>query len=86
MDKPVKPVKKEERIWDYIKAFRKAHPYGPTLREIQKEIGVSSPSMVIWYLNKLEKLGKIRREKRVSRGIVVLNKNGAAWNGEYDLE
>ena len=84
MERPV--VKKEDRIWDYIKKFRREHPYGPTLREIQKEIGISSPSMVIWYLNKLEKAGKVRRQKRVSRGIVVLDKDGATWNGKSELE
>jgi repressor LexA len=67
-----KPVKKEEKVWEFIKAFRKEHPYGPTLREIQKAVGVSSPSMVIWYLDKLEKAGKIRRERRLSRSIVLL--------------
>jgi SOS-response transcriptional repressor LexA len=63
---------KEEKVWSFIKEFRKEHPYGPTLREIQKAVGVSSPSMVIWYLDKLEKAGRIRRERRLSRSIVVL--------------
>jgi repressor LexA len=68
-----KPLSKEEKVWAFIKTFRKEHPYGPTLREIQKAVGVSSPSMVIWYLDKLEKAGKIRRDRRLSRSIVVLD-------------
>lgn len=44
----------------------------PTVREIQAELRVSSPSVVDYHLRRLEEAGIIRREGRRSRGIRLL--------------
>ena len=46
--------------------------YPPTLREIGAKTGISSASMVGYYLKKMEERGMIKRDKGAHRGIVLL--------------
>lgn len=48
------------------------HGYAPTIREIQRELGISSSSVVAYQLEALEQRGLIRRTPHVSRSIVLL--------------
>lgn len=52
-------------IWDYIK--ENSRP--PTIREIGRNVKISSTSVVNYNLNKLEERGLLERDSDVSRGI-----------------
>lgn len=54
----------------------------PSIREIQREIGCSSPMGVVSHLKSLERKGFIRRIEGQRRGIVLDSKDGRA---ESDL-
>jgi repressor LexA len=46
--------------------------YPPSIREIGEETGISSTSVVNYYLEQLEKWGYIERDRRISRGVRVV--------------
>ncbi|MCS6992493.1 MAG: transcriptional repressor LexA [Anaerolineales bacterium] len=46
--------------------------YPPSIREIGEKTGISSTSVVNYYLDQLEKWGYIERDRRVSRGLRVV--------------
>jgi sulfur relay (sulfurtransferase) DsrC/TusE family protein len=56
----------------YIKDYWKEHGFSPAVRDIMKDLDISSTSVVIYRLELLEKYGQIKRTKDVSRSIVVL--------------
>ena len=47
--------------------------YGPSVREIGKTLGISSPNGVWCHLKSLERKGHIRLSKRIRRGIEVVS-------------
>jgi len=59
----------QEKILNFITATIREHDRSPTIREIGEEIGISSTNGVRYHLSILEKLGYIRRNKGISRGI-----------------
>ncbi len=46
--------------------------YPPSIREIGEQTGISSTSVVNYYLEQLEKWGYIERDRHISRGVRVL--------------
>jgi repressor LexA len=46
--------------------------YPPSIREIGEETGISSTSVVNYYLNQLEKWGYIKRDRKISRGVLAM--------------
>jgi len=61
------------KLLQMIVEYKAKHGYPPTMRELQELTGISSTSVVSMYLNTLARLGRIRRDKNISRGIVVLD-------------
>lgn len=60
-----------------LEVVRKSKPLPPTIRDLQKATGITSTSVVNYYLDILEKEGKIRRVRgedgrSLARGIVVV--------------
>jgi repressor LexA len=49
--------------------------YPPTVREIMSKIGVNSTATISYYLDKLEKLGKIKRGVGKNRSIELVSSN-----------
>ena len=47
--------------------------YPPSIRDIVEEADISSTSVVNYYLNQLEKWGYIIRDRKISRGIRLVN-------------
>ncbi|HSO13975.1 MAG TPA: S24 family peptidase, partial [Anaerolineales bacterium] len=45
--------------------------YPPSIREIGEKTGITSTSVVNYYLDQLEKMGKIERDRKISRGVRV---------------
>lgn len=63
---------RHHKILKYMESYQKQFGYPPAIREICDETGVSSTSVVNYYLDQLEKWGYIKREKNISRGITLL--------------
>lgn len=68
---------KQQRIIDFIRSFLVDRGYPPTIRDILSGCGISSTSVVDYNLNILEKVGYIRRQPEVSRGIELLGRSPA---------
>ena len=63
---------KQQGIMDCIRSFLDEKGYPPTVRDIQRGCDISSTSVVDYNLNILERLGILRRDPEVSRGIELL--------------
>lgn len=63
------------RIMELLKEHTEKEGYPPSIREIGERTGITSTSVVNYYLEQLEKWGYIERDRRISRGLrVVSNK------------
>jgi len=60
-----------EKVLQFIRRFRDKKGYAPTVREIQEGCKVSSPSVVQYHLDQLEREGLISRAKEKFRSITV---------------
>lgn len=60
------------RILDVLEAFQQKYGYPPSIREICEKTGISSTSVVNYYLDQLQELGYIERDQGVSRGIRLI--------------
>ena len=69
--------RRQEQILDFIETFLNQNAYPPTIREIQKELDISSTSVVDYNLNALEERGYIRRNRHISRGIELFGFSAA---------
>lgn len=64
-----------DRAFAFIVDFKTKHDgTSPTLREIGDHIGVGSTSQVTYYLERLEKAGKIKRTRAAARVRIVAGK------------
>jgi len=63
---------RQQRILDHIEAFVRTNGYAPAIRDIQRELNISSTSVVAYNLRALESKGFIRREGNISRAIELL--------------
>jgi len=59
----------QQRILECIRDFIQERGYPPTVRDIARELGISSTSVVDYHLRRLEQAGWIERDPRSSRGI-----------------
>jgi repressor LexA len=66
---------KQRRILDFIQEFVSAHPYPPSVRDIQIGCHISSTSVVDYNLRQLQLNGHIFRSPDISRGIQLLGAN-----------
>ena len=64
---------KQLMILEFIKEQLLAKGYPPSVREICQSVGIKSTSTVHSHLNKLEKLGYIRRDPTKPRAIEILD-------------
>ncbi len=75
-----KLTNQQEKLLDVIKHYVVKHGYSPTVRELCKEMNLSSTATVQVHLNNLEKKGYIRKEESKNRTIEILVDN------EYDIK
>ena len=81
----VRPVTSTEHVFKFIIDFKKSHDgNSPSIREIGEGCGISSTSVVTYWLNKLEEQGFIRRPEppfgiRFANRIEVI---GGQWKKE----
>lgn len=62
-------TERQIKILEVLERFNNQNGYPPSIREICEKTGISSTSVVNYYLNQLEESGHIERDGRVSRGI-----------------
>jgi repressor LexA len=67
---------RHKKILDVLEHFQNNVGYPPSIREIGKEADISSTSVVNYYLDQLEEMGYIERDRKVSRGMRLI-KNAA---------
>ena len=60
------------KILEVLERYNSQNGYPPSIREICDKTGISSTSVVNYYLNQLEETGYIERDGRVSRGIRIV--------------
>jgi len=63
---------RHKKILRFLEKFQEENGYSPSIREIGESIGVSSTSLVDYYLKQLEEKGYISRESHISRSICLL--------------
>ena len=63
---------KHKRILEVLEHYTDQYGYPPSIREICSRANVSSTSVANYYLDRLEQLGYIERDRRVSRGVRVV--------------
>jgi len=62
---------RQQSILDFIDTQNRERGYPPSVREIGKAVGLTSPSTVHSHLNTLQKLGYLRRDPSKPRAIEV---------------
>jgi repressor LexA len=65
---------RQQAMLEYIRRYVAENGFPPSMREIGREVGISSTSVVSYNLNILQAKGYIRREREVSRGVRLLDK------------
>lgn len=71
---------RQKQILEYIRTCVHQFGYPPSVREICKEVGLSSTSTVHGYLHRLEDLGYIRRDPAKNRTIELLDEG--SWRSK----
>ena len=69
---------RHQRILDFLLEYQRENRYPPSIREIGNKTGISSTSVVNYYLDQLEKKGMIERDRKISRGVRLSGLNGSA--------
>ncbi|HET9591127.1 MAG TPA: transcriptional repressor LexA [Anaerolineales bacterium] len=69
---------RHQRILEFLQEYQRENRYPPSIREIGVKTGISSTSVVNYYLDQLEKRGLIERDRRISRGVRLSGPNTAA--------
>ncbi len=77
--------KRQNEIIEIIKNFILNNGYPPSVREIGKEVGLSSSSTVHSHLTQLEKKGYIRRDPTKPRAIELLIDNNSSIQNSEEL-
>lgn len=66
--------RRQQAMLAYIEQFLDENTYPPTIREIQRDLEISSTSVVDYNLNILESRNYIRRNRNISRGIELVGR------------
>jgi repressor LexA len=72
--------RRQQAILDFIGGFLDENDYPPTIRDIQRELAISSTSVVDYNLKVLEERDLIRRNRNISRGIELVGRVGQRRN------
>lgn len=72
--------RRQQSILDFIGTFLDENDYPPTIRDIQRELSISSTSVVDYNLKVLEERDFIRRNRNISRGIELVGRSAQRSN------
>lgn len=78
-------TKRQQAVLDCIEHFIEAHGYGPTVREVCQDLGLSSPSTVHVHLKALEDKGLIKRDPLKSRSITLADSEPKTIEAVYGV-
>lgn len=67
---------KGQKILQFIQNYTAGQGYPPSVRDIQRGLGISSTSVVAYHLDLLEREGLIQRSREISRGIRLRSAQG----------
>jgi len=67
-------TKRQKKVIDFIKSFTKKRGYSPSLEEIRKNLKLSSVSTIHYHIQKLERLGYLKKEENQPRSIDIYEK------------
>lgn len=73
-------TRRQRAILEFIEKFLNENEYPPTIRDIQRDLDVSSTSVVDYNLKVLEGRNLIRRNKNISRGIELISRSNGRRN------
>ena len=63
---------RHKKILEVLQHYQDNVGYPPSIREIGREANISSTSVVNYYLDQLEEMGHIERDRKVSRGMRLI--------------
>ncbi len=63
---------RQKKILEVLNSFQVQNGYPPSIRDICSKASISSTSVVNYYLEQLEEMGYIERDRRISRGVRLL--------------
>ena len=66
-----KGTERRRRIVAFVVSYHEQHRRPPSIREIGKEIGVPSPGLVSYYLDRLEADGILSRSYNTARSVML---------------
>ncbi|HJR81224.1 MAG TPA: transcriptional repressor LexA [Anaerolineales bacterium] len=69
---------RHHKILEFLQEYQQENKYPPSIREIGLRTGISSTSVVNYYLDQLEKRGMIERDRKISRGVRLSGSNISA--------
>ena len=69
---------RHQRILDFLFEYQRENRYPPSIREIGNKTGITSTSVVNYYLDQLEKKGMIERDRKISRGVRLSGLNSSS--------
>jgi hypothetical protein len=62
----------DDEIIAYLRRFQHDHGYPASVRDIAMALGIVASSQVYLRLNKLVELGRIKKDDKLARSIVVI--------------
>jgi len=65
---------KHIKVLEFLQKYQAENGRPPSIREIGEQVGISSTSVVNYYLDQLKKWGYLERDDRVSRGLRMTDK------------
>lgn len=68
------PSQKQKTILSYIWHYQHDYNRPPTYREIEKHIGANSTSVAKHHVGQLEKMGYLKRDENLARGLSLTDK------------
>lgn len=73
---------RHKKILEVLEHYQDNVGYPPSIREIGREANISSTSVVNYYLDQLEEMGYIERDRKVSRGMRLIKNVAGQIIGE----
>ena len=73
-------------LYDFLIEFKNQNGYCPSVREMCEELQINSTSTITYYLNHLERMGKIRRGASKNRAIEIVQDRSEKTKGDAILQ
>jgi len=67
-------TEKHIKVLEFLQKYQADNGRPPSIREIGEQVGISSTSVVNYYLDQLKKMGYLERDDRISRGLRLTDK------------